>query len=380
MKILYFAKTIIPSRTANSVHVVKMCRAFASNGHEVILCNLHEKGTDIKAYQNVHEFYGIEKCFDLTDIPLLPVKGSRLRYLMSTFTLIPSLYHKIKLIQPDLVYGRELTGCFIACLSGYEVIFESHFPIWHSRLESLIFNKLYRRPNFKRLIVISEALRQTYLQHYQDLPPEKVRVAHDAADPVGKIHPLPDWPGRPDRLQVGYVGHLYRGKGIEVIESIAPEMGSVDFHIIGGLEQDINRWRKKISADNVFFHGFVRQSELSRYIQQLDICLLPNQKTVAAFGAEGTATVKNIAEFTSPLKMFDYMAHGKAIIASDLPVLREVLNDDIAVLVPPEDKERWIEAIRMLESPEIRCRLGEQAEKLLLQKYTWRTRAEQVLN
>ena len=105
----------------------------------------------------------------------------------------------------------------------------------------------------------------------------------------------------------------------------------IDFHIIGGLEKDIEIWKDKIKSKNVFFYGYVPHKEVSKYINSLDICLLPNQKVVLAHGAESGGI--NISGYTSPLKLFEYMSHRKAIISSDLPVLREVLSNKNSLIV-----------------------------------------------
>ena len=74
---------------------------------------------------------------------------------------------------------------------------------------------------------------------------------------------------------------MYKGKGIEVIESIANKVkDDVEFHIIGGIEEDISIWKQKIQNKNVFFYGYVPHKEVSKYINSLDVCLLPNQKVV----------------------------------------------------------------------------------------------------
>jgi len=91
---------------------------------------------------------------------------------------------------------------------------------------------------------------------------------------------------------------------------------------------------------------------LPLYINALDICLLPNQKIVVSIVGEADdkyTQERNYGDVTSPLKMFQYMAHKKPIIASDLPVLREVLNNNNAILIPPDDIDAWVKAIYKLK-------------------------------
>ncbi|MDB2617847.1 glycosyltransferase, partial [Candidatus Pelagibacter bacterium] len=173
-------------------------------------------------------------------------------------------------------------------------------------------------------------------------------------------------------IKVGYVGNLYKGKGIEVIASINEKVkNDVEFHIIGGKKKDIEYWKNKIKSKNIFFYGFIPQNKLSNYINSLDICLLPNQMDLFLSG------VGNISSYTSPLKLFDYMSHKKAIIASDIKVLREVLNDKNSILVKCDDFEGWINAIEKLKTPLLRKKIEDQALKDF-HTYTWSNRVKKI--
>ena len=99
------------------------------------------------------------------------------------------------------------------------------------------------------------------------------------------------------------MGHLYKGKGMEIIEALAHKVDTdIEFHIIGGINQDIKKWTNKINSKNVFY-GHVAHNEVGKYLNALDVCLVPNQKIVLAFGSNQDGM--NISDFTSPLKVFD---------------------------------------------------------------------------
>jgi glycosyltransferase involved in cell wall biosynthesis len=85
------------------------------------------------------------------------------------------------------------------------------------------------------------------------------------------------------------------------------------------------------------------------------------------------------AQYTSPLKLFEYMASGRPIVASDLPVLREILSDgENALLCPPDSVEAFTAAIRRLrDEPGLGARLAEQAWRDV-QTYSWDERARRV--
>jgi glycosyltransferase involved in cell wall biosynthesis len=267
----------------------------------------------------------------------------------------------------------------LSSLLGFNTTFESHSPMWErSRLEVKLFNKLIESKNFNRLVVISQALKDIYLK-YGYLNDKRIQVAHDGADEVNDFNIKAKLSGKKNNLKIGYVGHLYQGKGIEVIAKIADKVPiDVDFHIIGGLIKDIDYWKSKITSENVYFYGFVAQKEVGSYINALDVCMLPNQKVVKTYNnskKEGA----NIGDFTSPLKMFEYMAHKKPIIASDLEVLKEVLNSDMSILVDSENAGEWIEAIDKLKDENIRNIISENALSEF-KKYAWKKRANEVIS
>src|SRR5690606_33368021 len=81
----------------------------------------------------------------------------------------------------------------------------------------------------------------------------------------------------------------------------------------------------------------------------------------------------------SPLKIFEYMASGTAMVVSDFPVLREVLNEDIAEIVDPTYVEAWIRSLDRLKDPAARERLAANAYREFTARYTWEARAEHVL-
>jgi glycosyltransferase involved in cell wall biosynthesis len=278
-------------------------------------------------------------------------------------------------VKPDLVYSRYLQGCILPALAGRRFVFESHAPMSSvSKFWSGSLRFLASTGRLEALVVISEALRKTYLE--QDFPVSGggIVVAHDASSAVRGNGRRSQWPGRAGSLQVGYVGQLYPGKGMEIVERVAFKLPHLDFHVIGGLERDLTAWKSKGMGPNVIFHGFVSQEELSGYINCLDVCLLPNQRVVQPYTRKRGKAI-NIGDYCSPLKMFDYMAHGKAIVASDLPVLREILNESNAVLVDPEDVGAWSMAIESLRDAGRRESIGRKARMDFLENHTWDARA-----
>jgi len=172
-------------------------------------------------------------------------------------------------------------------------------------------------------------------------------------------------------------GHLYEGRGADLFLSLAKEMPQSHFIWVGGRPDDVMTWKGRAEAKhitNVTFTGFIPNQNLPLYQAAADVLLMPYSHAIMI--SSGTADSARIA---SPMKMFEYMAAGRAIVTSDLPVIREVLNERNAVFCKPDDLASWKPALEnLLNSEANRMLLGEQARKDV-QGYTWLARAENMM-
>ncbi len=371
MRIAYLSASSIPSRTANSVHVMKMCQAFARLGHEVTLHAF--KGNE--PVDDVFAFYDVTPGFRLAFPPRIGLPGIatklRLHVLLRPLDILIG-YLTVRSRSFDLIYGRNIYWLAGAALCGIPLAIELHAPpktMIHGWLARFIF----ARAGFAGLVVISSALKRICLQRFACLSEAQVLVAHDGAD---QPDPTEDATSSDAcDLTVGYVGHLYPGRGIEVIIGLAERFKDIRFRIIGGQEADIACYRSRGGGGKLEFVGFVPPADLKDHYPCLDIVLAPYQRDVQTHAGERTA------DYMSPLKLFEYMAWRKAIIASDLPVIGEVLRHrENALLVDPDNLDLWAEALTELGRDEDqRERLAGQAQRDFLADYTWNARAEKVL-
>lgn len=369
LKIAYVSYSTIPSASANSIHVTKMSHAFASLHNDVVLFHPFRKSID-SSTQDVYGYYNVQRNFSIVQVGIPNVRGKSFFYAWK-------MAGNLKKLSPDIVYSRDLKTAAVALALGKKTVFESHFPVFdETAFQAVVFASIVTNSNLLKIVTISAALRDSYLTNYPQLTADRIFVAPDGADdPNGASATPMQWPGRKDCLQVGYVGHLYPGKGMEVVVELVKRLPELDFHVIGGSAGYVERWKSRlVGALNVFFHGHVPPGSVSTYMKNLDVCLLPNQKTV--YGAD---LKNNIGKYTSPLKLFEYMAHRKAIVASDLPVLREILNETNAILVPPESPGDWASALIRLCDASVRQSLAEHAYQDFVAKYTWTERAARIL-
>jgi len=124
-----------------------------------------------------------------------------------------------------------------------------------------------------------------------------------------------------------------------------------------------------LNADDFLYAGQVTPERVPIILCAFDVCAMPFPFTT------------HFAYYMSPLKLFEYMAARRAIIASDLPSVREaVTHDDDALLVPPGDTLALADAIRRLrDDAALRARLAEQAHQHVMARYTWDARARRII-
>ena len=368
MKILYASDSIIPSSFANTVQVLKMCDAFAENKHEVTLFASRGPGSCrdlLRKYGLIHQF------------PIVRTNRIKLRFLGSAlYTLLQ--YSKVnKNGKPDLYYGRNCHLLYLLRKKSIPIIYETHnAPIG---LRRRIEGKLFSSRNCVRVVTISNSLKIWYLENFRNLRDESVLVAHDGSTKVRKLKVNSVASIRRDaRPCIGYTGSLFPGKGIEIILQISAQIPKADFHVFGGSQEEITKIRNTSEVPpNVIFHGHIEHYLLPSYRDQFDVALLPVMERVFS-----TYDRKlNMADFMSPMKIFEYMASGLPIVASDLPVIREVLSDNgNALLVKSKDIRRWVVRIQqLLEEKSLAQKIGKQAKDDFESKYTWTKRAKNVL-
>lgn len=366
MKICYLTESILPSISADSVNSMRMCNGFAQAGHEVVLV-VPDRPLPVPVDEEPHAYYGVPDSFRIEKIPWRLIAGRSYYYGFCAA-------RHCRRLKPDLVYSRANWEAMFSAWLGMPTVFEAHMAIG-GRVTGRLFSRLLESRQLKGIVSISDALKQ-YLVEEWNYPRERVVVGRDAAD-VAEVSPLDFTVGRRGVLKVGYAGMLVPGRGIELMLVLADRLPNIDFHILGGTPGQVEYWKRENTKANVVFHGGQPPRNVPRWLRACDIVIAPyGQKVSIGLGEEVCTT-----NWASPMKLFEYMAAGKAIICSDLPVLKEFMrHEDNSLLCPPEDVESWTEALqRLAADPLLRERLGAAALDEVRRKYSWRTRAEQVL-
>ena len=377
MKIGYISPSILPSRFANSIHVVHQSLALQELGHEVELFAVRKVLKDANLVNSIGAFYGVR----INGIKLSTIFWPITRLglpMLAIFGFLSVLFRG----QYDLVISRNALASFMFSFFRINfIVVEVH------NLEGGMSGWFLKQACLGRnvqVVCISNALKRDLIKSFGK-PLRTVEVLHDAAPlrenltkqgRTNEKQKLKELTGSKMKFSCAYVGHLYRGRGIEVILEIAKELDDINFYIIGGNEDDIKRFSLLSDQKNIFFLGHVRHDSALAMMEAVDLLLMPYQKRVS-IGIKGHDT----SQWMSPMKMFEYMSAGRAIVASNLPVLKEVLkHEKNAFLVPTKDVNSWIHAIKYLrENPVIRKRIGLNAQLECRSKYTWINRAKSLV-
>jgi glycosyltransferase involved in cell wall biosynthesis len=368
MKIVCISSAQVPSDTANSIQVMKVCQAFKQLGHEVTLL-LPEPRPSLSEAAGLQKHYGLQSLFE---IEWLPVRNRR------AFPMRAG--RRARQLKPDLLYAWPIQSATLGLLNGFPSMLEMHDlptgtfgPLW--------FRVFLAQPGRKRLLPITAALREALERRYPALPKEQVMIASDGVD-LERYASLPDAEnarrdlGLPKVQTVLCTGHLYAGRGADLFLKLAMKFPQASFVWVGGRPGDVTDWKNRAagqSLSNVIFTGFVPNERIPLFQSAADVLLMPYQRSVA------TSSGGNTAAICSPMKMFEYMAAGRAILTSDLPVLHEVLDDSMALFCPPDDFGSWEAGLTTLLVDEKRCQALGQAACRAVTKYSWIERARGLL-
>jgi len=380
-KIYYITNLKLPTEKAHGYQIAKTCEALAKKGAEVELV-MPFRESHIK--EDIFDFYEVERVFGTEYL-----SGFDFRKWEGWLGAVWFWLHKRSFRRKVRKWARDKEGVFYTREDGVaneltkigkKVFYEAH--TWSRKVKRHLG---YLR-GMAGVITITESLRREYLE--AGFSEEKVITAPDGVESKAleskveshQVRKVKDKLGIVDEKVVMYVGSFQKWKGINCLVEAINELKvifrqtqdiNVKLVLVGSGPEEKNL-RLKVDElglrDEVVFTGFVERNKISELMAAADVLILPNsaQEDISRL-------------YTSPLKMFEYMAAGRPIVASDLPSIREVLSEETVILVEPDNAEALAEGIReVLEDEELAERMAARAREEV-KKYTWDKRAEQIL-
>ena len=371
MRIAVITNSRIPSLTANSIQAMKVYQALMDLGHDLRLFVPAE--TEPVMYQSLIAHYGLRLA---PDLELLPSEKHFKR-----FDFIFHAQRAAKRFKADLIYTWLPQSAALGLWSGYPVVLEMHADV-AGRMGAWWLRQFWKTSGRKLMTVTTSALRHalersTRLQFKDEsllVAPNGVELERYAElpSPLEARRQL----NLPEGLTVGFTGHIYPGRGADLLFELAKQMPQVNFLWVGGTPELVDFWRGKLTEarmTNVTMTGFVKHEVIPLYQAASDVLLMPYSRSISASSGQ------DIAEVINPMKMFEYMASGRAIVSADLPSIREVLHEGSAVFVEAGEVGKWkVEIESLLADEPRRNALANQARKDVSQ-LTWVKREERVM-
>jgi glycosyltransferase involved in cell wall biosynthesis/thymidylate kinase len=384
MKILYISRAIIPSYISNSLSIMRMCQAFVDSGHQVVLTGI--ASSDAASDPLLH--YGLRGGFQIVRTRVSRLWDNRVgqRLLLPGLILAWKTRRWPASVNPDLVYSRLTVAELALIPRDIPVVYEMHSlgPLRRSFIQRRAFQWLVRRKNVRRIVVTTNSLAEILRQ---ELPRIDIVVARLSADSPLTVSgraldsfKKDQLEGRGFRDHVGYTGNLdtdgLRGTGI--ICQAAAGMPDAAFHIVGGAQHIVEHWKRYAHEvnrhNNIFFYGHRNPCQIPLFLACFDVVLAPLQFRPTASAPLGAGM--------SPLKIPQYMAYKKAIVASDIPAHQEILEHNrTALLVAHNAVPEWVAAIdHLLKNPDKRSKMGEEAFAAYKNEFTPEGRIKRVVN
>lgn len=371
MKIIYIANTLMPTTRAHGYQIGKTCEKFSVFGNEVELLIPNRKnhvGDDLFEYYILKRNFTVRKIDSLDVIFLSKYIGALAFYIHSIIFSVKLFFLKIE--KSNIIYSRDILPILIFKLRKFSVVYNAHN--WSKKRS--IFIKMFLGYGL-RIVCNSEGTRKQVLRDgFNNSISVQNGVDLEEFDNLGdrlsirKELKLPT-----DKKIIMYVGHLYGWKGVGIALDAAKLLSNQEdivFIFVGGHEDDIKKYVDRIKGfKNVLFLGHKLKKDIPFYLKSADILLLPN----VPISVESES-------YTSPLKMFEYMASGVPIIASDLPSIREVLNENNSLLVEAGNAQSIVIGVKnLLSNIGLSNRIVSQSREDV-KKYTWDAYAKKILD
>jgi glycosyltransferase involved in cell wall biosynthesis len=394
-RLLYVANIRLPTEKAHGLQIMQNCEAFADAGAQVTLWVARRVNTpEMRPISDVWAHYGVKRNFTVRYIPcldLMPLAAgrnnlfSRLVFQIQAITFLVMVVLRALLTHAEAYYSRDaLVVLALSVIKPRKTLAYEPHTLALARGARWLQRRAVRRAG--SVIPVTPKLGDdlaALLSRDAQVEHEKFLVAHDGirrerfANVPSQTDARREIGWSPEAFIVGYVGRLRTmamDKGITTLIAALKQVEGASLALVGGpddIAADLRRcWVESgLEAARFLYAGQVPPDRVPLYLSAFDVCALPLPWT------------PHFAFYASPIKLFEYMASGRVLIASDLPAIADVVkHEESALLVPPGDGDALAEAVRRLrDDPALRMRLAAAAYTRVMANYTWEARARAIL-
>ena len=363
-----------PSEKAASLFTAKNAEAFARRGLAVTVLVPKRKGV---TGETPAAYYGVAGNFQTKYLPTLDLFQSKLftgrAFWLSTLTFSWSVFNFLrKNSQPeDIIYSNEIQPLFFASLIRGNCFYEMHdFPeskfelFSHAlqRMQWVLIHNQWKLAEAKRRFPRVDSQKFLCEPNAVDIQVFDLKISKEEARKKLNL-PL-------QKKIAIYTGHLYGWKGVDTLAQAAAKLDE-NFLVVfvGGTEKDVSDFKNKYGASpQILIVGHKPHTEMPIWQKAADVLVLPN-----------TAKEAISTHYTSPMKLYEYMASKRPIIASDIPSIREIVDEKSTIFVRPDDAEILAQAIKdtiSLPASSVEAFSAEAFSRVAL--HTWDKRAERI--
>ena len=378
--ITYLSNSRFPSEMANTVQIMNMCHAIAEYGYKVNLLKPYRFNQLSGASTDLFKFYNLSRKFDIHTVKFIDFS------VLEKF--IPSLIFRSLNYINNMLWENYLVNYYLKNYNKHLIYLRHTLPFAIHKISKL---------NIPAIVEFHGMPSDKYIKYYKNafknskkfIPLALTKLlAEDISEALNiDFNDILILPGAVDinkfgtnqivfnnyekKLNITYVGSLIPNRGVDTLIAAAQVLKELDFTIIGGVGEDLSKmklYKEKNGLSNVNLLGFKSQEDLPLFYQEADILVLPM-----------TGKEVHTTKYSSPNKLFEYMASGKPIIASDLISIKEILkNNESILLFKPDNAKDLINKIKLLSSdPDLMIKLAKNS-KNLAKRYSWHNRVEKI--
>jgi glycosyltransferase involved in cell wall biosynthesis len=378
--LIYIANIRFPTNKAHGVHIAHMASELGRRAPTTLITT--NRHTEVQT--SIHEYYGTPVTYDHQPITVTVVGQElplhRLGFALQSFLFGWRAAQRVRRIahapHTTVISRDSIPLFFIHLFTRLPFIYEAH-----NSSGSWLTHYISRRA--ARIVVISEGLKEYFCA--RGIAAEKITVLRDGYDPAAFVH-LPSQTEARTRLGlplektiVVYPGHLYSWKGVDTLAEAAGMIAQsqqrqknqkpIEFYFVGGTKRHIAEFKARhAGVPNIHLIGHQPPHTIPLYMAAADIGALPNSATEAIS-----------RHYTSPLKLFEYMAARCPIVASDIPSIREIVNDSQAFFFPADNAQALARTIEyMAAHPDEMAERAQQAYAHV-QQFSWPERAKEYV-
>jgi glycosyltransferase involved in cell wall biosynthesis len=379
MTIVYPVNERMMLRKARDARIVRMAHALSTQETRVYLLI----GKTGEKEERILEYYGIMPSDGLSIIQLPILRGEgRIRISTNQVFLWAALFRAmlLKRIEPIQVFYFSVleVADFFLKRKGFfpntKWIYELHELARYPENSNPSPKRIKEEALEKRVLTgmdgvftTTDVLRQVVADRFPGLPSATIPLGMAPTSSAGRLHF-----GTDGKFKVGYIGQLYDAQGVDVLIKALALIPQAEAHIIGGTLAEVATLKELACehrvSDRVVFHGFVEPGKIPALAEPMDMFVVPAKNTIRM-------------NYVAHIKIYEYMALRRPIVATRLRSVKEELEDDkTGILVEPDDPQSLAEGIRRLMHKPVLAKIIADRAYEKSAGYHWENRAKSIVD